>query len=171
MSLIDRRRRRKPFVVPKLMITSMMDMFTIILIFLLFSFSDNPEKIQLEHDLELPHSSAEEDYNDSLRLILSQGTLMLDGEVLATVNGEQLEGLDPNQLKKSELYRRLITLRALSENNKDTPADGTEFRQEEKKNQILFLCDKKHSFKIINPVIKTAGLAGFPNFQFAVLKE
>ena len=39
MALGNMRSRDKKFVPPKLMITSMMDMFTIILIFLLFQFS------------------------------------------------------------------------------------------------------------------------------------
>ncbi len=171
MSLADRRRSRKPFLMPKLMITSMMDMFTIILIFLLFSFSDSPEKIQLKKDLELPHSSAEEDYNDSLRLILSQGNLILDGEVLATVSGENIVGLDPGKLKASRLYRKLIERKSSAEHGKKDPIGNNEFSSAVKKDQILFLCDKRHPFKVINPVIKAAGLAGFPNFQFAVLRE
>lgn len=170
MSLSAKRQCRRQFVVPRLMITSMMDMFTIILIFLLFSFSDNPEKIQLENDLELPHSSAQEDYSDSIRLVLSQGSLLLDGEIVATLNDGQLEGLNPARLKESDLYKRLVAHKSLSEAQ---PVDsGVDWMQEKgKQNQILFLCDKKHPFKIINPVIKAAGMAGFPNFQFAVIEE
>ena len=36
---------------------------------------------------------------------------------------------------------------------------------------VLFLCDRSHSFRTINTVIKAAGLAGYPNFQFGVLEE
>jgi len=170
MSLYSKRHRRKPFVVPKLMITSMMDMFTIILIFLLFSFSDNPEKIHLEKDLDLPHSSAQENYNDSIRLVLSQGSLTLDGDTIAIVKEGRLEGLDSTRLKDSDLYRRLVAHRTSAEAaRKNTGIDQQSNMKSE--NQILFFCDKKHPFKIINPVIKTAGLAGFPNFQFAVLKK
>jgi hypothetical protein len=170
MSLGSNRYRRKPFVAPKLMITSMMDMFTIILIFLLFSFSDDPEKIQLENDLELPHSSAEEKYDDSIQLVFSKGSLILDGEIIATLKEGRLEGLNPDNPKASDLYQRLVSHKALLETQEQRP-DIDQKEIKETKNQILFLCDKMHTFKIINPVIKTAGLAGFPNFQFAVLKE
>jgi hypothetical protein len=57
MPLGDIRQRSKKFVPPKLMITSMMDMFTIILIFLLFQFSEKPETIHLMKDIELPKCS------------------------------------------------------------------------------------------------------------------
>ncbi len=39
------------------------------------------------------------------------------------------------------------------------------------KDHILLLCDKRHSFKTINDIVKIAALAGYPNFQFGVLKE
>ncbi len=170
MLLADRRRRRRQFQVPKLMITSMMDMFTIILIFLLFSFSEDPEKMQLNDDLELPFSSAQEDYDDSIRLVLSQGSLSLNGEVIDTLEQGRLEGLDPSRLKESVLYQRLLQQKA----QLVAQSQSTEVAQENagvKTDQILFLCDKRHMFKLINPVIKTASLAGFPNFQFAVLRE
>lgn len=172
MSLITNKSRRRPFVIPKLMITSMMDMFTIILIFLLFSFSDNPEKIKLDNDLELPQSSAQKDYDDSIQLVFSKGNLMLDGKIMATLKEGELEGLNPEKLKESELYKGLLTRKALLETQLETQDSAVDQEDQNKgKSKILFLCDKSHPFKIINPVIKTAGLAGFPNFQFAVLKE
>ncbi len=36
---------------------------------------------------------------------------------------------------------------------------------------ILLLCDRRLPFKTINHITKTAALAGFPNFQLAVLKR
>ena len=47
MALGSQNRQKRKTVPPKLMLTSMMDMFTIILIFLLFSFSEEPETIKL----------------------------------------------------------------------------------------------------------------------------
>jgi biopolymer transport protein ExbD len=173
-------RRRSNFVVPKLMITSMMDMFTIILIFLLFSFSSDPEKLQLDKDIDLPESSAETNYNDSIKLILTKNTLKLGDDVLAQIVNGEIEGIDAQDPRKSFLFQRLQELRLEEEKKaaetesavsvdtaeiKDANADG------KVKNQILFLCDKGHSFKTINSIMKAAGHAGYPNFQFAVLKE
>ena len=57
MALGKRRKGAGQFVPPKLQITSMMDMFTIILIFLLFSFSDKPETITLDkHSVQVRRS-------------------------------------------------------------------------------------------------------------------
>ena len=144
----------------------MMDMFTIILIFLIFSFSENPEKLELAKDLELPKSSSEANYSKAVKLILSQKQLILNDEVLATVKGEELAGLSDDDLESSALFQRLKAYREEAKVKAETEKSG----QEAEAPHILFLCDKAHNFTTINRVIKTAGLAGYPNFQFAVLE-
>jgi len=156
------KRRSKKFVPPKLMLTSMMDMFTIILIFLIFSFSEAPEDLKLDKDLELPRSSTKTEYQEAVKIVLSQKELRLNDEVMALVEGRGIAGLRDDDLEGSSLFQRLKTFRAESENTEDDQVSPS---------HILFLCDKSHSFKTINTVIKTAGLAGYPNFQFAVLEE
>ena len=72
MALGNIRSRHKKLVPPKLMITSMMDMFTIILIFLLFQFSEKPETIHMREDIELPQSTAKMDHTETIKLVLTQ---------------------------------------------------------------------------------------------------
>ena len=154
--------RSRKFVPPKLMLTSMMDMFTIILIFLLFSFSENPEDLKLDKDLELPTSTAEGEFQETIKIVLSQKELRLNDEVMAAVQGRQITGLTNDNLESSSLFQGLKAFRIESEKSDN----GQEFPT-----HVLFLCDKSHPFQTINRVIKTAGLAGYPNFQFAVLEE
>lgn len=162
MSLGRFSRNRKKFIPPKLMLTSMMDMFTIILIFLLFSFSENPETLKLDKNLELPRSNTDASYSQALKIVLTKTDLRVDDEPLATVRGRQIVGLSPEKLTDSELYRRLIAQRDKHPRKEDAAAAAP---------HVLFLCDQSHSFKTINQVIKTAGMAGYPNFQFAVLEK
>ncbi len=161
MALGERKRKKAKFTPPKLMLTSMMDMFTIILIFLLFSFSSDPESMKTMKDLELPVSSTQVDYADSIKIVLSSEDLKLNGDTLASLEKEKIIGVDPENLKDSSLFRKLKKLY-------DEQAASEE--SDKKERHVLFMCDKHHSFKTINTVIKTAGLAGFPNFQFAVLE-
>lgn len=162
MALGNIRQRSKKFVTPKLMITSMMDMFTIILIFLLFQFSEKPETIHMLKDIELPRSTAKMEHNENVRLVLTAKGLHLDDELIARVQKDRVVGIDPDNLEDSVLFNRLQAqfIEASLKDDQTMP-----------KNHILFLCDKRHSFKTINSIIKTAALAGYPNFQFAVLKE
>lgn len=156
------RRSRKSSPAPRLQITAMMDMFTIIMIFLLVSFSSKPETMRLDKDLELPKSMAKLDYNKTIKLVMTQTSLQLEDEVLATLNGDTFIGLDPKKLKASSLYQKLRAFRS------EVDAKPEEEREQ---NHLLFLCDRRNSFKTINQVIRTAGMAGFPNLQFAVLAK
>jgi biopolymer transport protein ExbD len=152
------KRHKKPFVPPKLQITSMMDMFTIILIFLLFSYSNKPETMDMDKEMTLPPSSAKMDYKDSIRLVLNKDKLKLDGEVIATLENGKIVGLDA-------LYEKLVNYRKVADELKKDDDS------EDKKEHILFMCDKTHSFRVINTIVKTAGRAGYPNFQFAVVEK
>ncbi len=138
----------------------MMDMFTIILIFLLISFSEDPNAIRMDKDMQLPKSNAKIDYKTHLRVVVSQTSVKIGEEVIARLEGDTILGMDPDNLNRSDLYRRLKTF---------SPADDT--TSDDHRDPILLLCDKRLSFKVINNVIKTAGMAGYPNFQFAVLQE
>lgn len=163
MALGKTRQRLKHAPPPKLQLTAMMDMFTIIMIFLLVSFSSRPEQVRLDSGMDLPKSTARMDYTDSVQLVLSKEKLKLDGEVLGEVQGQRIVGLDPKDLKNSQLYQKL---RACREGADREAAEG----EEAPPKHVLFFCDKTHSFEAINQVIKTAGMAGYPNLQFAVLE-
>lgn len=166
MGLSERKLKRKSFVVPKLMLTSMMDMFTIVLIFLLFSFSDRVETIKLDEQLELPRSSTKVDYDKNIKLVLTKSSLVLEDEIIAELNNGEIKGFDQKDLKSSILYTRL---KEHYEKMKKIKEENPE--EEQKSQEIIFLCDKSHEFKLINQVMKTAGLAGYPNFQFGVLQK
>ena len=162
MALGNMRQRAKKFAPPKLMITSMMDMFTIILIFLLFQFSEKPETIHMMKDIELPKSTAKMDHTETIQLVLTQNSLHINDNLIARVKKGRVIGLDPQNPKASVLYQRLEKQFAQTVKTSD---------ETKPKDHILLLCDKRHSFKTINDIVKTAALAGYPNFQFAVLKE
>ena len=162
MALGKREKHSRQFSAPKLQITAMMDMFTIVLIFLLFSFSDKPETMNLDKELSLPQSTAKMDYNETIKMVLSNENLKLNDTVVAQLEKGKITGLKPDRLKDSDLFRKLSFYREQMDRNRE---DG------KKGNHILFFCDKHIPFKTINSVMKTAGMAGFPDFQFAVLKK
>ena len=170
MALGKTRKYAKEFETPKLQITSMMDMFTIILIFLLFSFSPKPETLHVSKNLSLPESDSPQDYQENIKLVLSQTDLQLEGDVIAQVKDGKIVGLNPHKLKESGLYRQLALYREKA-NTAQKPENQQTGEGENPKEHILFLCDKHLPFKTINTIIKTAAMAGYPNFQFAVLKK
>ncbi len=160
MALGKKKNHAKQFTAPKLQITAMMDMFTIVLIFLLFSFSDRPETMNLDKELDLPQSTAKMDYKETIKMVLSKESLKLNDTVVAQIENGRITDLNTDRLRDSDLFKKLSFYRA----EMDMVSED-----EKKGNHILFFCDKRIPFKTISSVMKTAGMAGFPDFQFAVL--
>lgn len=140
----------------------MVDIFTFLLIFLLASFSDQVARFSIDGNISLPKSTAKGDFTDSIRLAVSENTMWLGEEPIAQIKDGAVVGLDLNNLQGSVLYQKLVKCR------QKTAQENVEGKD---KSLVLFLCDKRLSFKTINGIIKTAGMAGFPNFQFGVLKQ
>lgn len=168
--------RRESFIPPKLQITAMMDMFTIIVFFLLFSFSDKPQEIDLDPDLTLPKSVAEKSVDNTVKLFLSQNKLKIDELVIAELKDGKVLGFDPEKPEQSNLYKSLkneflsIEKAKLAAQQNQGAEDAEQGKVKEQPH-LLFFCDKEISFKTINQITMTAAMAGFPNFQFAVLEE
>lgn len=94
----------------KIQITSMVDMFVILLVFLLKSFSTSPVIISPKQGLRLPESTSPADPVDVLKMVVStDGIFVEDKKVLSFSNGalakEDFDSTDPQFVRK--LYEAL----------------------------------------------------------------
>lgn len=151
------RRKRKDEVM-KIMITSLMDMFTIILVFLLFSFSSQDQSFVLEKDLVLPKSTSQEDLKVAINIALTRNELKVEGNVIAKVSeGKILGALKGDKIVP--LYNFLQRFRSLQDEAKKAETI------------VLLQSDKEFKYATVKKIMKTAAMAGYPNFRFAVLKK
>ena len=91
------RSRTKRNLVAGLMLTSMVDMFSLLVIFLLQSFSNSPEVMALAKDVRLPTALSASAAIDAPVLTMSQAQLLLDQRALGTAR-EVVQ--DPARLAK-----------------------------------------------------------------------
>ncbi len=155
---------------PNINITSMMDMFTIILFFLLSSYGSSPVEFDLDKGMELPESSATFDYTNSVKLFLSNATIKVEKELVAQLRGGKVMDLDMNNPKSSYLY---LKLKAFHEKQVENAKIEAVKEGEDAKDDfhVLFFCDRNLPYKTMNNIMKVAALAGYPNFQLAVLEK
>ncbi|MEO0604901.1 MAG: biopolymer transporter ExbD [Myxococcota bacterium] len=78
------RRRRKP--VMTLQLTSLLDMFTIILVFLLESFQAEDEDFTLHAGLSLPESTARSAFKPAVNIALSEDAIFVEGTEVHALN-------------------------------------------------------------------------------------
>jgi biopolymer transport protein ExbD len=144
-------------------ITSLMDVMTIILIFLLFSFSSEDQNLRLAKDMELPRSTSENPFKWAINITLTEEELMVEDLSVCRYKDGQFIDTKDDPDKINLLYKQLTDLKSL-EKYREVDRDASE-------PVVIFQADKKHRFDTIYKVMKTAAMAGYPNFRFAVLKH
>ena len=146
-------------------LTSMMDMFTIILVFLIFSFSSQDQNLKLDTDLTLPESTAAIEFKWAINVNVTPTELKVEGNTVAKLKGGVFTDVKVDLEKKRvvPLYNLLKKFKDIEDREKVNPT-GDE-------TVIAFQADKDLPFEVIDLVMKTAAQAGYPNFRFVVLKK
>ena len=144
----------------RLNLTSMMDMFTIILVFLLKTYSTEGMLIHPSDLLTLPSSTIEKSPEVALDLIVSKQSIVVNHEEVEKVsNIINQEGLIiPNLLNKLKVYSR--------EAKRMEELYGTKFS-----GKVTIQADKEIPYKLLVKIMATCGRADYPNMRFVVYKR
>ncbi|MDZ4677545.1 MAG: biopolymer transporter ExbD [Oligoflexia bacterium] len=151
-----------------LQITSMIDMFTIILVFLLKSYSSSVVDMAPMKDLRLPSSTATVSPVEALKLAVSKDGIYVDDKSIVVFENGQLpksatDASDTRFIKP--LFEALNTLAQKSKNiakqNENVTFDG----------KIVFQADQSLNYQLIKKVMYTATIAGYSDFKFAVVAQ
>ncbi len=144
----------------KVNLTSMMDMFTIILVFLLKSYSTEGSLIHPSELLTLPSSSVEKSAEVGLDLIVSKESIVVNHEKVEDV---QLI-LNQNSLIIGNLFNRLRVY--ANEAKRMEEQVGTKFT-----GKVTIQADKDIPYKVLVKVMATCGKADYPNMRLVVYKR
>ena len=144
-----------------LRLTSMIDKFTILLDFLLKSFSAEGQIMTITDDLLLPESTASQAPRTTSVVAITQEWIILDGRPIERVS----EVLNKEDLTIPKLLRELQDLRALTEGIGQLSADmsftGT----------MTIQGDKGIVFEILKRVMVTCGQMGYNDMFLAVTQR
>ena len=140
----------------ELNITSMMDMMTIILVFLLKSYSTQDISVAPSEDLELPVSTVKKNPEMAVNLIVSKKNIVVDGVPvlsLEKVDDEDNPGQKKLQVPEDQRNGQLIDalLDELSKKADTAKNIGQQSGSEEHafKGRLLIQCDKKLPFEVL----------------------
>ena len=138
----------------------MIDMFTILLVFLLKSYSAEGQIMSVSPDLKLPESTAQKAPQTTSIIAVTQNLVLLDGHQIATV--EQIMNSNSNLIPP--LLNELQKKRNLSEKVGEISAD-IGFT-----GKISIQADKELPYLIIKKIMFTCGRVGYNDIMFAVTK-
>jgi len=154
-------KRRKFDLDAELNITSLMDIMTIILVFLLKSYSTEDIQIAPSENLLLPVSSADRAPELAVNTVISKIAITVDGVDVVSVSGNQVGEQD----KRGTLITPLFdALKAAADQAKaNAVTTGGKFN-----GRLLLQCDRDIPFSLVREVMYTAGQAQFAEFKFVV---
>jgi len=148
-------------------ITPMLDMMTIILVFLLKSFASSSADVNVSN-LALPHSTTKLEIEEALQLMITEDEILLDQKVITKLAGDGAlrtedlpEGINGYLVKP--LYDALEARRDYFKRIEEF--GGTQFV-----GRVAVIADKKTSYQTLFKVLYTAGRAEFGMFRLFVQK-
>jgi biopolymer transport protein ExbD len=136
--------------------TSLIDILTLLLVFLIQSFSAEGNLVTPSADLTLPQSSSKKPARPSLMLELTHGGVVADGKQLAR---NESFSATPDLLVKN-VYAWLLEQKTRI---------GISRTHTER--QIVLQCDRDLEFNIVKRVMYTCSKAGFTDFSVLVIEE
>lgn len=136
-------------------ITSMTDVFTILLVFLLQTYSSNEVNIEPITGLRLPTSSTQKNPVNGVKLSISPTELKFDQTVLAKVNNSEIESAAIDSKDSNFIKPLFDELQKFNKENETLAKTG----------KVLLQADQELPFSTIRKVMYTASMAGFPNLK------
>lgn len=142
-------------------ITSMTDMFTLLLVFLLQTYSTAEVQVDQENGIRLPSSNIETNLVNGVKISLTNSLLKIDNKEIASVKNNDI---DPASLDKNDiqfirpLFNELDHI-AKEKSNEKYVKDGI----------VLFQADKTLPYSTLKKVMYTASMAGFTQIKFITI--
>ena len=165
MARKKRRDREAEGEIKELNITAMMDLMTIILVFLIKSFSASSITVTASEDVRPPSSSARATPKDTIAITVTQkGVMVGDKRKVdfqnSTPRAEDLQGKLLLPLDAA-LKKEVEKLKKIAERNPAAPFSG----------EVSIIGDKRISYDLLSTVLYTAGQNELDKFRFIILQK
>ena len=154
--------------VSHLNITAMMDMMSILLVFLLKQFSVEASAASMNESLQLPTSSIEASHPLAVNITITQNAVLVEGDGVTTVRAG---GVDPS-VKRDGANGYYITplvdvlTKHANRLKKIAAMGGSQFD-----GTAMVLVDKNTPYRLLTEVLYSAGQAEFKNYHLVVIRK
>jgi biopolymer transport protein ExbD len=143
-----------------LILTSLMDILTVLVLFLLKSFVMEGEAVTPVPGVALPQSSSQTAAQSAIVIAIFNDTVMLNGEVVATVS----KSVASADLLIAPLAKRLDETRAQATQIAHLRGAGNDFD-----GKVSIQGDREINFAILQRVMYTCSASGYDHISLAVI--
>jgi biopolymer transport protein ExbD len=153
------RMKRRKSAMPKLNLTSLMDVFTVLVFFLIFNSSATVETLQTPKQITLPESVVDEKPRETVVIFVGTEEILIQGVPVARVADIQAMGnveIEPISVRLAELSDSVIGLstQAIAESQ-----------------EVTVLADKSVPFSVLKKVMATCTAQGYTRVSLAVVQK
>lgn len=172
------KRKGKRGVVAILSLTAMVDMFTVLVIFLLQNFSGEEQMLQLHKDIELPKAKTIKELKPAFVVTVSKNEVLIDQTVITTLDTVKNSTEWMVQPLFDEMQKSLAQAKSdyetkLQNRIRDVVqnARGDKEEKPDSWNKVTIQADRNMDILTLKKVLFTITEAGAGEINFAVLKE
>ncbi len=153
-----KRMSRNRVKITKMNLTSLMDVFTILVFFLLVN-SGSVEVVEAPKDVTLPEARVESKPRETVVISISAEEVLVQGKLVAFVEdilNDKENAVDPINARLAELKESVIGI------NTKTVAASQE---------VTILADRSVPFTVVKTVMSTCTAEGYENVSLAVIQK
>lgn len=158
-----KKRERRPMPgenIGHLNLTPMMDIMTMLLVFLVVSFATEPTNINVSLDMKPPESSSKTPMDAATKVTISKKEIIVEDRVIATVPGLDTKTQVTIAPLREALLERVDHLKAI-EARGGKPFDG----------RLLVVADASTPYSLVTGVLATAGEAQFAEYKLVLMQK
>lgn len=150
-------------------LTPMLDIFSILVTFLLMSYSTDPVNHDVDKNLELPNSETLVSLDEVPTVIVNRNEILInDKKIIDLINGK----VQKKDLSQGAIFPVFKELEAVSRSIKAMKKDMIVDENQKKDIDKLSLeMDKDHKFELIRRIMLSAQQAEFISFKMVVQRE
>jgi biopolymer transport protein ExbD len=150
-------------------LTPMLDIFSILVTFLLMSYSTDPTNHDVDQNLELPDSVTLMSMDEVPSVIVNRDEIFVnDNKIISLQNGK----VASTDIQQGAIFPVFKELEKLAQQNKDVIARLRGSDKEKPKPGVLTVeMDRKHDFELLRRLMISGQQAEFITFKLLVAKE
>lgn len=144
---------------PKLNLTSLMDVFTILVFFLMYNYSANVETLKQPKQIKLPESVVDQKPRETVVIFVSTDEVLVQGKRVASVADIRASGnaeIAPVGARLAELRDSVI---------------GVSTEAVANSREVTVLADKSVPFSVLKKVMATCTAQGYTRVSLAVVQK
>lgn len=164
---IKSRRGRKGAGAFDIDITSLLDILTILMVFLLQSYNSSGVVINVPKEIDLPRSNSETLNTFGVNVQVSKTQIWVDDkEVVNTESVDEGQLFDEGGRRIIPLYNQLVKIKETIKQSEKLSPEANKFS-----GVANLVVDKTLKYSYLKRVMYTCAAAGFKEFKFVVLSE